>query len=155
MSGETASGTAHTRPVQAGSLKKGSYCLLKGKPCKIVDYSTSKTGKHGHAKANITGTDIFTGKKYEDMCPTSHNMEEPVVKKEEFQLIDIQDDGFLSLMDTQGETKEDLKFPTDTDDDKTMTEKIKTKFDDGSDINVVVQSAMGIEKIVDYKEVSG
>ena len=25
--------------------------------------STSKTGKHGHAKVNFTGLDIFTGKK--------------------------------------------------------------------------------------------
>ena len=37
--------------------------FLKEKPCKIIDITTSKTGKHGHAKANITGIDIFTGKK--------------------------------------------------------------------------------------------
>jgi len=40
--------------------------MLKGFPCKVVDYSTSKAGKHGHAKATIVGVDIFTGnyKKY-------------------------------------------------------------------------------------------
>ena len=37
--------------------------FLKEKPCKIIEITTSKTGKHGHAKANITGIDIFTGKK--------------------------------------------------------------------------------------------
>ena len=57
--------------------------MLKGHPCKVVDYSTSKTGKHGHAKAHIIGIDIFTGKKHEDLCPTSHNMSVPNVTKTE------------------------------------------------------------------------
>lgn len=29
----------------------------------MINVSTSKTGKHGHAKCNFTATDIFTGKK--------------------------------------------------------------------------------------------
>ena len=71
-------------PKQAGEVKKGSYIMLKGHPCKVVDYSTSKTGKHGHAKAHIVGIDIFTGKKCEDLCPTSHNMSVPNVNKDEY-----------------------------------------------------------------------
>ena len=44
------SNAAHTIPKQCSSLKKGEYVMLKGKPCKISEMSTSKTGKHGHAK---------------------------------------------------------------------------------------------------------
>jgi translation elongation factor P/translation initiation factor 5A len=62
------SGASMTVPVQAGNLKKGDFVCINGFPCKVVDISTSKTGKHGHAKANITALDVFTGKKYEEVA---------------------------------------------------------------------------------------
>merc|ERR1712232_81232 len=70
-----------------GELRKGSHVMLKGHPCKVAEISTPKTGKHGHAKAHIVGLDIFTSKKYEDLCPTSHNLEVPFVKRTEYQLL--------------------------------------------------------------------
>lgn len=80
-----------------------------------MEISTSKTGKHGHAKAVIVGVDIFTDKKYEDGGPTSHNIDVPIVTRTEYTLIDIANDGFVSLMTEGGDTKEDLKLPTDED----------------------------------------
>ena len=59
-----ASGASETYPMQCSALRKNGYVVMKGRPCKIVDMSTSKTGKHGHAKVNLTGIDIFTNKKY-------------------------------------------------------------------------------------------
>lgn len=35
----------------------------------IADVKTSKTGKHGHMKVNITGNDVLTNKKYNDVMP--------------------------------------------------------------------------------------
>ncbi|KAF6003309.1 hypothetical protein CCYA_CCYA06G1845 [Cyanidiococcus yangmingshanensis] len=144
-------GASDTVPIQAGSVKKGVYIVLKGQPCKCVDVSTSKTGKHGHAKANIVGLDIFTGKKYEDVAPTSHTMYQPVVVRSEYQLIDIDAENFCSLMDDKGETREDLKLDPDND---PVHAKIKEDFDAGKHLTVVVLKAMKQEKIMQSKELN-
>lgn len=52
---QAASGSADCVPTQVGSIKKGGYCMLKGHPCKVIEYSTAKPGKHGSAKATIVG----------------------------------------------------------------------------------------------------
>ena len=84
--------------------------MLKNHPCKVKSIATSKAGKHGHAKAVIVGTDIFNDKNYEDMAPTSHNVYVPYVKREEYTVLDVTEDGFLSLMMEDGSMKEDIKL---------------------------------------------
>merc|ERR1719301_87996 len=107
----TESGASLTFPQQAGEIRKGSHLMIKGHPCKCAEVSTSKTGKHGHAKAHIVALDIFTGKKYEDLCPTSHNLEVPFVKRTEYQLLTADgDSGEVSLLTESGETKDDLNL---------------------------------------------
>ena len=145
-------GSSHTYPVQAGSLKKGDYAMIKGQPCRVVEITTSKTGKHGHAKASIMGVNILTGKKYEDSCPTSHNIEAPYVSRKEYQVADIGADEYVTLIKEDGSTREDLKFGNDEDDQK-MMEKVHSLIESGKDVVVGVLSAMGQEKIIDYKEV--
>ena len=147
------SGSSHTYPVQAGSLHKGDYVMLKGHPCKLVEISTSKTGKHGHAKASIVGIDVFTGKKYEDSCPTSHSIEAPFVSRKEYQVADIGSDGFITLILEDGSTKEDLKFG-ESEEDQQLKDKVEEQLGNGKDIVVGTMIAMGQEKIIDYKEIS-
>merc|ERR1719215_2112934 len=60
---------SHTHPHEAHHVKKGGYIMIKDFPCKIVEIKTSKTGKHGHAKCNITGVDVLTGRKYNEVHP--------------------------------------------------------------------------------------
>ena len=78
----TDAGASLSQPKMAGSIKKGDYMVFDNdKPCKVVDYKTAKVGKHGAAKAMITGIDIFTGKKYEISTNTGHNVMEPIIKR--------------------------------------------------------------------------
>ena len=86
-------------PIKGGAVKKGMYALLKGKPCYINSVSVSKTGKHGHAKCHFDGTDIFTGKKVIGLESSTHNMLTPIVTKTDYLVIDINEEGYCSLMD--------------------------------------------------------
>lgn len=147
-------GAALTVPIRAGEVKKGSYLVMKGHPCKVISVSVSKTGKHGHAKANIDGLDVFTGKKYNEISPTSHNMTAPTLFRDEWQLTDISQDGNMTLMDENGTTKEDLDLPKDASGmTSPLGNELVTKFadvPDGKGLFVTVLRAMGREEVVDY-----
>jgi translation initiation factor 5A len=112
--------------------------------------STSKTGKHGHAKCNFTAIDIFTGKKYEDIIPGSHTAHVPNVTRIEYSLLDISEDDFCSLMAEDGNIREDVKLPPYPDN---FAREIKSFFEtEGKSYCVSVVSAMGHDQIVGIKE---
>ena len=145
---ETAdSGASSTFPMQAGLIRKGGYIVIKDRPCKVVDVSTSKTGKHGHAKCHFVGIDIFTDKKMEELCPSSHNINVPNVIRKEYQLINIEEN-YVSLLDENGDSKDDLQLPNDP----IISKNIIDKFEDGNeDIFITTISAMDEEKILYIK----
>ena len=125
------------------------FMMIKGKPCKVLSISVSKTGKHGHAKCNFIATDIFTGKKLEDMIPSTHGTTVPIVNRSDWEIIDI-DGEELTLMDEAGNQKTDLNLPTYP---ETMAEDIVNAWADGENtVSVTVQAAVGIEQIVAWKK---
>jgi len=75
-------------------------------------------------------------------------MDVPNVSRREFQLLDVTDDGFLSLMSEDGTTKDDVKVP-----DGEVGDKINKLFkDEEKDTNVIILTAMGEEACIDAKE---
>ncbi|KAF2311262.1 hypothetical protein GH714_021269 [Hevea brasiliensis] len=142
-------GASKTYPQQAGTIRKNGYIVIKNRPCKVVEVSTSKTGKHGHAKCHFVGIDIFNAKKLEDIVPSSHNCDVPHVTRTDYQLIDISEDGFVSLLTENGNTKDDLRLPTD----ENLLSQIKDGFAEGKDLVVTVMSSMGEEQICALKDI--
>ena len=124
--------------------------MIKGKPCKVLSISVSKTGKHGHAKCNFTAVDIFTGKKLEDMIPSTHGTSVPIVNRTEWEIIDIGEDGELTLMDEGGTQKTDLNLPEVP---AELGQEIRDAWSDGDNtVKVAVQAAVGIEQVISYKK---
>mmetsp|Transcript_10491 Transcript_10491/g.15945 ORF Transcript_10491/g.15945 Transcript_10491/m.15945 type:complete len:160 (+) Transcript_10491:46-525(+) len=145
-------GASATIPMEAGQIKKGGYMMIKGKACKVLSISVSKTGKHGHAKCNFQAVDIFTGKKLEDMVPSSHGTTVPVVNRTEWEIIDIGDEDEVTLMDEGGNQKTDVNLPTVP---ENMAQDIRDAWADGENqVTCTVQAAIGLEQIIAFKKES-
>jgi translation initiation factor 5A len=149
-------GSSHTYPMEAGQIRKGGFIMIKGRPCKVSDVSTSKTGKHGHAKCHFVANDIFTGKKVEDLVPAGHTTSVPFVKKEEYQCIDVDEDDFVTLLTADGDTRSDIKLPRslpppEVPGAEELSQKICDLLKEEKDFYVIVQVACGTEQVMDIK----
>jgi len=95
-----------SKPSDLGSLKIGSYILLphsdqpSGEPCRIVEYDTSKPGKHGSAKARIVAQGIFDGQKRPHVGPVSMQIHIPLINKKVGQIISLNGDT-VQVMDSE------------------------------------------------------
>ena len=146
-------GASKSVPLPLSDLRKGMHILMgEGRPCKVMEIATSKTGKHGHAKAAIVGVDIFNNRKYQDVSPLSHSKEAPLITRREYTLMDIDDEGYLSLIDKAGTMRSDIKFVIETEWDTEVKERIMKGFEDGKTMVITILASMDIEKIDEGKE---
>jgi len=114
-----------SRPTDLGSIKVGSYMMIDGEPCKIVEYDKSKPGKHGSAKARVVGIGLFDDVKRSHVSPVSANIEVPMLEKKTGQVISMTDDT-IQLMDLANFEVFDVPNTTDTD--------LKNKIQNGVEI---------------------
>lgn len=129
-----------SRPVDLGSLKEGSYVMIEGEPCRIVEYDKSKPGKHGAAKARIVGIGVFDGVKRSLVSPVSTNVEVPLIEKKSGQIVSSSLQS-VQLMDLETFETIDIPMPTD--------EEIKSKLTSGAEVEY--WQVLGRTKIVRVK----
>jgi translation initiation factor 5A len=91
-------------------LKEGRYMLIDGEPCKIINISTSKPGKHGEAKSNIDAVGIFDKKKRNIVHPVKHRVQVPMIDKRKAQILSISSDE-VQLMDLDNYETFQLPIP--------------------------------------------
>ena len=144
-------GASQTEKVESQRLKNGSLVMIKGNPCKVTEVSTAKPGKHGSAKVIVKGRDIFTAKTYDCTFHSGDMIDAPIVNRNEYTLIGIDEDQ-LSLLDGNGEMKEDVNLPED-EHLKEIVAKVKEIYEEGKkECLVSVIAALGKEQLVDVRE---
>jgi translation initiation factor 5A len=120
---------------QIRELKVGRYMVIDEEPCKIVELTTSKPGKHGEAKARITAVGMFDGTKRSVVYPVTHKVQVPIIDKRNAQVVSIQGEE-VQLMDMESFEMFNLK----------IDEEMKAKLSPG--LEVQYQEAMGRRQII-------
>jgi len=86
-------------------------------------------GKYERRRKRLFGIDIFTGEKHEETLLEFSDVEKPLIKRNEYTLVDIDEDGFCYLVDEQGNSKEYLKLPSDPASSEVKLTRINYNFD--------------------------
>lgn len=123
------------KDVEVRELKEGSYIVIDDEPCRIVEFTTSKPGKHGEAKARIVAIGVFDGQKRSVVYPVKHKVKMPIIDKKTAQVISILGD-MAQVMDTS--TFETFELP--------IPEELKGQLEQGKEIQY--WEAMGKRKIM-------
>jgi translation initiation factor 5A len=97
-----------------GAIKVGSFVMVENEPCKIMDYSKSKPGKHGSAKAQVVAIGVFDGVKRSFVKPVDSNVEVPLIEKRSGQVISLQPSA-VQLMDLETFDVFDASYPEEQD----------------------------------------
>jgi translation initiation factor 5A len=100
------------KSVDVGSLKKGDTIIIDDAPCKVVDATVSKSGKHGHAKVNLTAVGILDDKKRNLVLPSHDKVEAPIIEKKSAQILSISGNK-ANVMDTETYETFELDIPED------------------------------------------
>jgi len=103
-----------SKPVDVGSLRVGGYMIVDDEPCRIVDITKSKPGKHGSAKARIVAIGIFDGVKRSIVKPVDANAEVPILEKRMGQIYAVTPSS-VQIMDLETYEYLDSPFPEEED----------------------------------------
>jgi translation initiation factor 5A len=114
-----------SKPMDLGALKVGSYIIIDGEPCKIVNYSKSKPGKHGAAKARIVAIGVFDESKRTIVKPVSAQVDVPLIEKKTGQVIALLP-SVVQLMDLETYEMTEAPLPED--------EELKSKLASGVEV---------------------
>jgi translation initiation factor 5A len=78
-----------SHPADLGDIKEGSYVILDGEPCRVVQSDKSKPGKHGAAKIRLAAVSIFTGSKHSYVGPSASRIDVPNIDKRSGQVLSM------------------------------------------------------------------
>lgn len=84
--------------------------LIDDEPCRIVEMTTSKPGKHGEAKARIVAIGVFDSQKRSTVHPVKHKVQVPMIDKRQAQVLSLMGSE-VQLMDMESFETFNLPVP--------------------------------------------
>jgi len=101
--------------------------MVDNEPCRIVDYTKSKPGKHGSAKARVVAIGVFDGVKRSFVKPVDSQVEVPLIEKRSGQVISLQPSA-AQLMDLETFDVFDAPYPEDQDLKNRLTNGVEVEY---------------------------
>lgn len=129
-----------SKPVDVGSLREGGYIIVDGEPCRIIEITKSKPGKHGSAKARIVAIGVFDGVKRSIVKPVDATADVPIIEKRSGQVFAVSTSS-VQLMDLESYEYLDAPLPEE--------EELKAKLAPG--VEVEYWRILGRVKIIRIK----
>ena len=132
-------------------IRKNDLILFEGVPLKVTEVIKGHSCRHVRIyckKYYIEGIDIFTGEKHKFHFTDEIIIEQLVCSKSKWSVLSYDDEDYVTLMDEEGNTRQDLKFPNVFKKDKEITNTIKETINEDKQIEVGVIEAMKKEKII-------
>jgi translation initiation factor 5A len=123
--------------AELGDLREGSYIVIDGEPCRIVEISKAKTGKHGSAKVHVVAIGIFSGSRRSLVAPADQRVEVPIINKRTGQVLAITG-GKVQVMDMETYETFELDMPSDP--------EVASRISTGSEVEY--WEVMGVRKIM-------
>lgn len=123
--------------AELGDLREGSYIVIDGEPCRIVEISKAKTGKHGSAKVHVVAIGIFSGSRRSLVAPADQRVEVPIINKRTGQVLAITG-GKVQVMDMETYETFELDMPSDP--------EVASRISAGSEVEY--WEVMGVRKIM-------
>lgn len=121
--------------TEVKALKKGRYVIIDGEACTIIDIATSKTGKHGSAKARIDAIGVFDRQKRSIVQPVSAKIYVPILERKTAQVLSFSGKNVVQLMSMDDYSTFELAIPGE----------LRAKLKEGQTITYI--ESMGKKKI--------
>ncbi len=126
-----------TTYAELGELREGSFIVVDGEPCRIVEISKAKTGKHGSAKAHVVAVSVFSGVKKTLVAPVDQKVEVPIIDKRTAQVIAMVGSS-VQIMDLETYETLEIELP--------LEDELRSKLVTGAEVEY--WSILGRRKIM-------